>query len=306
MTNTPVHPKEPDVLGLNGAAYHEMFPSVLAKAVAPCLKTIQTQPVSLGGIPLRYSGTTLPLVRPSTLQDSIGSPTGPLTTLQPLRDQTMNQLYSLYKNQANPSQRAYIDQMVTSQQQVRSLSQSLLNALASIKDDSPTSQILAAITLIRMNVTPVVVIQIPFGEDNHNDNGLVKETADTVSGVASIASLLTQLQSAGLQDQVTFLSLNVFGRTLHLNPSGGRDHNPNHQVSLTIGKPWKGGVVGGVVPLTRDYGCTAIDSATGAGSAGGDITPVDTLGAFAKTVLAGVGGDEKAVSAGKVIAGALA
>src|SRR5450755_138811 len=45
MTNTPVHPKEPDVLKLMGGTYGgEMLPSILAKHMAPCLGTIQSQP----------------------------------------------------------------------------------------------------------------------------------------------------------------------------------------------------------------------------------------------------------------------
>ncbi|MCU1280249.1 MAG: hypothetical protein JWM53_3795, partial [bacterium] len=41
MTNTPVHPKEPDVLKLMGATYQsEMLPSLLAKQLAPCLGTV--------------------------------------------------------------------------------------------------------------------------------------------------------------------------------------------------------------------------------------------------------------------------
>jgi hypothetical protein len=307
MTNTPVHPKEPNVLALNGIAQHEQFPSLLAKIMAPCLNTIQGKPISLGGQPLTYNGTTLPVILPSTLKDSLGSPAGPLTALQPLRDQTMNQLYSLYKNQATPSQQAYIDQFVTSQQQLRALNQKLLDTLAAIKDDGPDSQILAAVTLIQMNVAPVLVIKVPFGGDNHNDNGLTLETAQTISGVASLVSLMAQLQSAGLTDKVSFLSLNVFGRTAGLNSAGGRDHNPIHQVSLTIGKPFKGGVIGAVGPVPgHGYGCTAIHSTTGAGDASGDISPLETLGAFAQTVLAGVGGDPSALSMGKVISAALA
>ena len=38
MTNTPVHPKEPDVFELMGATpANEMLPSLLAKQLAPCL-----------------------------------------------------------------------------------------------------------------------------------------------------------------------------------------------------------------------------------------------------------------------------
>ena len=40
-----------------------------------------------------------------------------------------------------------------------------------------------------------------------------------------------------------------------------------------------------------------ISSSNGAGSAGGDIQPVDTLGAFAQTMLAGVGGNASAPAA---------
>ena len=42
MTNTPVHPKEPDVLKLMGTTYAgEMLPSLLARHLATCLGTIQ-------------------------------------------------------------------------------------------------------------------------------------------------------------------------------------------------------------------------------------------------------------------------
>jgi hypothetical protein len=121
---------------------------------------------------------------------------------------------------------------------------------------------------------------------------------------------MSQLASAGLQDQVTFLSLNVFGRTIGPGNDNGRQHNPNHQVSLAIGKPFRGGIIGGVAPVQGDYGALAIDSKTGAGSSGGDISAVDSLASFGKTVLAAVGVDSATIGAnitsGQVIAPALA
>src|SRR5262249_21736217 len=159
----------------------------------------------------------------------------------------------------------------------RNIKQELLDRLSSIKDNTPASQILAAITLIQMNVTPVIAIHIPFGGDNHRDTGLATETAQTVSGVATIVSLLQQLQTASLADQVTFMSLNVFGRTLGPGNTDGRSHNPNHQVSITVGKPFKGGVMGGVAPVDKDYGATALDSKTGKSSQSGDISATATL-----------------------------
>src|SRR5262249_20205454 len=156
----------------------------------------------------------------------------------------------------------------------------------------------------QMKVTPVIAIHIPFGGDNHTDTNLANETTQTISGVAAIASLMTRLSSAGLADQVTFLSLNVFGRTIGPSNINGRNHNGNHQVSLSIGKPWKGGVIGAVGPVGTDYGALAIDSNTGAGGPGGDISPNNSLASFGKTALAAIGVDahtiDAAISSGKV------
>jgi hypothetical protein len=323
MTSTPVHPKEGEVLRLMGATTKsEMLPSLLAKQLAPCLNTIQSQPLSIGAASpsegLSFGGQALPIIPPVALKATLTNPmTGAfamITQLQSLRDQTMNQLYDLYKNGATPAQRAYVDSMVTSQSQVRSVSQSLLGMLSSIKDNSVDSQITAALALIQMNVSPVISMHIPFGGDNHSDTGLMKESNETVSGVQAIVSLMQQLQSSGLQDKVTFMSLNVFGRTLATNggsttnANNGRTHNQNHQVSITIGKAFKGGVVGSCIPMHGDYGAAAIDSKTGAGSPSGDITAIDSLAAFGQTMLASVGGDPSVITAptAKVIASALA
>jgi hypothetical protein len=315
MTNTPVHPKEPDVLGLMGAAQaNEMLPSILAKQLAPCLGTIQTQPLSIGAASpsegLTFGGEALPIVPPLALRATLANPTGPLTDLQSLRDQTMNDLYALYRGTATPAGRAYVDSLVTSQTQVRGIQQGLLDQLASIKDNSVTSQVAAAVTLIQMKVAPVIVVHVPFGGDNHRDVALATETAETVSGVATIASLMSQLAAVGLSDQVSFMTLNVFGRTLGPGNTDGRQHNENHQVSIVIGKPFRGGVIGGVGPVGGDYGALPIDSKTGTGSPSGDVAAVATLASFAQTMLSGAGAPSAAVStqvtSGKVIASALA
>jgi hypothetical protein len=315
MTNTPVHPKEPDVLKLMGATQAgEMLPSLLAKALAPCLGTIQAQPITLGATSpseaLSFGGAPLPIIPPLALKATLTSAPGPLTDLQALRDQTLGQIYDLYKTTASPAQKAFVDSMVLSQQQVRNINQSLLDALSAIKDNSAASQVSAAVTLIQMKVAPVISIHVAFGGDNHRDVGLATETTQTVSGVAAIGSLMQALASAQLSDQVTFMSLNVFGRTIGPGNTDGRQHNPNHQVSITIGKPFKGGIIGGVAPVGTDYGAQAIDSSTGAASANGDVSAVNTLAAFGQTMLAAVGVDAGTVTAdvanGKVISAALA
>jgi hypothetical protein len=314
MTGTPIHPKEPDVLKLMGASpAHEMLPSLLAKATAPCLNTVQAQPLSVGGQgpgeALSYDGSVMPIIPPVALKDTLTSALGPLTNLQAVRDQTMQQIYAMYRTTATKAEKAFIDATVNTQSQVRNLNQSLLSALSTITDNSVASQISATVTLLQMNIAPVISIHIPFGGDNHADMNLVTETAQTVSGVASIASLMAQLASAGLQDKVTFMTLNVFGRTLKTNGGApattGRNHNANHQVSVTIGAPFKAGVIGAVAPVAGDYGATAVSSTTGAGGAGGDIAAGDTLPSFAQTLLQAVGGDPSVISRGKVITAAL-
>ena len=315
MTNTPVHPKEPDVLKLMGTTNaDEMLPSLLAKQLAPCLGTIQQQPLCLGATSpaegLSFGGAALPIIPALALKSTLTNPAGPLTDLQPLRDQTLNQLYDLYKNSATTAQKAYIDSLVASQAEVRNLNQDLLNALSSIKDNSAASQVLAAVTLIQMKVAPVISIHIPFGGDNHRDVALATEADQTVSGVATIATLMQALSDASLTDQVLFASLNVFGRTIGPANTDGRQHNENHQVSITIGKSVRGGVVGGIVPVAGDYGATAVDSKTGKSSTTGDISAVQTLSSYGQTLLAAVGVDAATVSAqisgGKVVSGMLA
>jgi hypothetical protein len=315
MTNTPVHPKEPEVLRLgNATEYNEMLPSLLAKQLAPCLGTVQAQPITIGARTpsegLSFGGQALPIVPPLALKATLTSPNGPLTNLQGLRDRTLSDLDGLYRGSASKAQKAYLDSLITSQSQVRNIKQDLLSSLSSITDNSVASQITAAVALIKMNVTPVVAIHIPFGGDNHNDTGLVNETAETVSGIASINSLLAALASAGLSDQVTFATLNVFGRTIGPSTANGRQHNENHQVSITIGKPFASAVIGGVGPVGRDYGALAIDSRSGRGGSGGDIDPPQTLASYGKTLMAAVGADaatmERSVTVGKVITAALA
>ncbi len=314
MTNTPVHPKEPDVLKLMGATNAgEMLPSLLAKQLSACLGTIQAQPLCLGATTpaegLSFGGSALPIIPALALKSTLTSPAGPLTDLQPLRDDTLNQLYDLYKNGATPSQQAYIDSLVTSQREVRNLDQTLLDSLSAIQDNSPASQMIAAVTLIQMKVSPVISVHIPFGGDNHRDVGLADESSQTVDGVATIAALMAALDSAGLSDRVLFATLNVFGRTLGPGNTDGRQHNENHQVSLTIGKSIRGGVVGGLQVVEKDYGATAVDSKSGASNAKGDVSASDTLASYGKTLLSAVGVDSGTIDtqivAGKVISGQL-
>jgi hypothetical protein len=211
----------------------------------------------------------------------------------------MTDIYNIYK-QGTPAQKAYITNLANTQAEARSISSTLLGKLTSIAalSDPVQAQIQAAVTLIQMNLAPVFVISIPFGGDNHNDPGLVAEATQTNTGVGYINYMLGLLQSANLQDQVSFVSLNVFGRTMAGTHSAGRDHNPNHQVSVCIGAPFKGGVIGGCALVKNvetpegEFGAMSIDPASGKGipAGGSGVQLADTLLAFGKTMVAAVGG----------------
>ena len=216
-TYTVVHPDLAKVMTLQGfVSHHEMLVSLISQQLAPCMGTVQTEPIALGprssSEALTAGGRPQPILSPSTLATLLASPAGPLGQIQKIRDADLDRLNDWYRQNGNASQRAFLDRYAASQQQARNLSEGLLTTLAAIKDNSPDSQVAAAVTLFRMNVSPVVSIHIPFGGDNHVDPLLANETKQTVAGVGTIGKLWTELTSAGLQDRVTFAMMNVFGR----------------------------------------------------------------------------------------------
>lgn len=295
-TATVVHSDEQKTLRLGvEAGSGGMFPSLLAARLGPLLGTVQPEPLVLGprfaSEALVYEDRPQPIVAPSALARFLSAPAGPLSRFTELRDRDLNRINAFIKESGNKAQARFVDEYVQSQTQLRALSDNLLSVLEGIQDDGPDAQVLAAVTLIRMKVAPVVSVHIPFGGDNHGDKNLAKETEETVSGVATLGRLWSHLVAAGLQDRVSFLSLNVFGRPLSPPNQDGRDHNGNHNTAIMFGRPFRGSVVGGVTPMDNDYGATSIDSKTGRSvlREGGDIRFADTLGAMAHTFARGVG-----------------
>jgi hypothetical protein len=312
-TLTNNHANLPKVMRLMGAtAKQEMLPSILAKYLAPCFGTVQVDPVSAGaGDILTIDGRSLPNVAPTGLRDLLTRTNTPLYRLQALRDSTVDEMYALLKERGTRAQKQYLDRLVTSRQQARSLGTDLIDMLTGIRNDAAEGQVIAAVALIKMNVSPVVTIRIPFGGDNHTDPDLVRsEVPQHETGIQRFAQLQEALRAAGLQDRVTFAAYNVFGRTLKKLGIAGRDHWGSHHATVFIGKNVKGGVVGGLEPKAMDYYAAPIDSATGAAQVGGgDIPFGDTLAAMGKTLGAAVGVPaehmNRHILGGKVVTGAL-
>jgi hypothetical protein len=343
------HGDQPKVSRLMGATTGgEMLVSAYAKQLAGCLGTVQPEPVALaaGGNAselVSYQGRSMPPVSPTQLRQLLtgssgsgfggGGPQGGgksgnvLVSLRSVRDTYLDKLNELARSDATGVQKKFLDALSQSQQQVRSLSDTLATLLGNINADDVQGQALAAAALIRANVTPVVTVKIDFGGDNHSDGDLANEVAahtDTKRGVAGINMILQALIDNELEDKVTFSTLNVFGRNLNgiskTESRQGRDHYGNHSVAVMIGKNIAPGVTGGVTNVTGGFGSSGaalgagdIDSASGSLVAGGDVPRTETHVAMARTLGAALGIPQAAMdtslvqgSGGKVIAGSLA
>lgn len=302
-TRSTVHGDQPKVMKLLGLTNRsEMMISAFAKHLSVCLGTVQPEPVAVGARGnsselVSFTGRTLPSVSPTQLKQLLtGSKNNVLVKLRTIRDQSLSKLNELAKTTGSNVQQRFLDSMATSRNQVRQLAEALATTLNAITTDDVKGQGLAAAALISANVTPVVTMHIGFGGDNHTDTDLATEAAQTVTGVAGIQSLMDALAALGLQDKVTFATMNVFGRNLNgiakTDGRTGRDHYGNHAVSVLIGKNIAPGVTGGVMKGTgAAYSAADIDSATGAAVPGGDIPAAKTNVALARTLGAALGID---------------
>lgn len=296
-TRTNAHPHLAKVLRLGGAPSSEMLPSLIARYTAGCLGTAQKEPLVLGPAPvgnkqtsvISYDGRSLPNLTPTTLRDLLTASNGPLANLATVRDQTVDKLHALLRERGQRTLGGDIEDRALSKRAAKALGDQLRADLAAIHDDGPDAQVVAAVALLRMNTSPVVALRVPFGGDNHFDYGLLRETSGTVAGVAQIALLMQKLTQYGLVDRTTFAMLNTFGRTLKKRGYAGREHWAHHHTGVLIGRPFRGGVIGGLAPGEGDFCALPIDSQTGRGDPSGDIAAADTLVAFGRTLARGVG-----------------
>jgi len=319
-TYSNAHPDYPKVQNLFGAAKaqtgngQEMLSSLFAQENAAALGTIQTEPVPLGSELITFQSRPLTNVHPSDLKSLFTSPEDLAATLQKLRDAELDTMYADLKQNGNRYQKAFLDRYALGRDQARKLGDGLGALLTRLPLDpmavnSARDQLLTAVALITMKVTPAVTVHLPFGGDNHNDSDLADETAQTLSSISDIEFLWSELKNAGLQDRVTFGVFNVFGRGLKRNSRGGRDHNGNHHAMLLFGPKVKGSVIGGIAADGTDFSATGIDSQSGASAPNGDIQPLGSLESACKTLgtALGVSADvlDRRIQGGKVISAAL-
>ena len=292
------HPGHAQVLELLGTA-GESAPAFYSRHLADRLGTAQRQPILVGtGERVIAGGRALPRLSCTELRDALTRGPTPLDELCRLRQEGLDAVHRRLRGRAAPAARALLDKHASSRAQTRDLADRLLADLYAISDDSAHGQVAAAAALVRLGAAPVVVISIPFGGDNHFDYEFRAESEQTVTGVTHIAALLQKLKEYGVQDRTSFALLNVFGRTLHRHGRVGRDHWAGHHTAVLIGKPFAGGVIGGLEPRDGDFAATAIRSTTGeavpvaslaAASRAATVAADDTLPALGQTLGRGLG-----------------
>ena len=323
-TRSPAHTDYRSTMGLHGSVRStstnagDMFASMIAGLSTAVLAgtpqtTLQPEPLPLTAEDLTYGGRPLQTVAPSQLAALFAPPDGevaPLLNLRPLRDQALERVYRVLRDDGTAAQRAFVDRYIRSSEQARQLGEGLGAELAALQVadddlDGAAHQLATAAILAAARVAPVMTVKIPFGGDNHQDADLAIETAETISGVAAIGGFWNALVAAGIQDDVTFGLLNVFGRRLTRNTTGGRDHNRHHGVMVAFGPRVQGGVYGAVEMVNG-----AALSQPLPGADGGEIVPDNSLEAVGTSLGIALGHDPEAIgqqiTGGRLIDGFLA
>lgn len=319
-TYTNAHPEFGKVMTLQGAAKAtsgvgpEMLVSLFAQESAAALGTVQTEPIAIGQEQITFEGHPLDNVDTNSLKSLFTQPDELGKNLQRLRDEQLGSMYKGMQESGSSAEKAFLDRYSLGREQVRKLGDGLGALLTRLpvdptKRNSAMDQVIAAAAMISMRVAPVVTLHLPFGGDNHGDDDLSDERDQTISSIAALAQLWTELKSFGLEDRVTIASLNVFGRTLIRSKTGGRNHNQNHHVLMLAGARVRPSVIGGLVPLSGDFAASAIDSSTGLGSPSGDVPPEASLESAGKTLGAALGLSaellDRRIISGKIVSAAL-
>ncbi|MGC6416015.1 MAG: DUF1501 domain-containing protein [Bradymonadia bacterium] len=269
----------------------EMFPSMVAQLNASHLGAIQQEPLLLTGSRVSYESQPIQVTKPTAIKSLFTGAESALGDLRPLRDDTLDRLYAQLRASGSRPQMDFLERFVRGRDQARTLGNSLGTLLDRIPlnnddKDSVEDQVIAACALAQLGVAPAIIINIPFGRDNHQDSTLEAEADQTRRGVASIELMWNELNRLNIQDDVSFAMLNVFGRTFHRNSRGGRDHNRHHGVMVSFGRHVKGGVFGGV---TGDGRCRNIRPNNGRPVNNGGIAADATLATAGRSMCAALG-----------------
>ena len=319
-TFTNAHPDFSIVMGLNGAlkgpggSGGDHFASFVAQENAENLGTLSKELIRVGGSAINSNGIPAPRLSPASLKTIFSAKVAQFDRMVAMRDRFLDETYADIKSTGTPAQKKFLDRYATSRQEAQRLGDSLADLITDIDGNTPEDQAKMAAALIQLKVSPVITLGMPFGGDNHQDANLTNEVDDTLATMGALKTLWEKLNFAGIENDVVFASMNVFGRTLLRASNGGRDHNGSHHCLYTFGSSIKPGVIGGLETYQRrkdkiDFKAKRINSANGGTGNAADIPYEETLSAVGKTLAAAVGvADERInqrIDGGKIITAAL-
>ncbi len=303
------------VKGYDGSGTDELG-SLVAEELNADLGTVGKEILAVGGNGVVSQGRNVAVLPPTSLKGIFVSSEVNLDKMIAMRDRFIDKAYSDLKVTGTPAQRKFFDQYAISRQSAGTMGNALGDLLSSVTSDAPIDQAKVAVAFLQLGIAPVISLGLPFGGDNHSDSDLLDEVTETNESVAVIAALWGYLKAAGLQDRVTFATMNTFGRSLRRTSGGGRGHHGDHHAMCVFGPNIKGGVIGGCTPINTsgavsDMRAAAINSATGGVGGKTDIPFEQTLVSVGKTLAKAVGISEARMNVridpevGKVITGAL-
>lgn len=242
--------------------------------------------VVLGGLPhlaslANYSPTKLKM-----LAESVGLAMGGPDNFAVMYDAFIDEAYREIRETGTAQQLRFFDQHAGSRIEAADFGSVLGDLLADITDDSIESQMRCAAVVAKLSLAPVVMIDMAFGGDNHQDAGLLTETNQTLEMIAALDAYWTAIHDLGVADDVFFANLDVFGRDPN-SDGNGRSHYGSFVSGIMVGNHLQGGVIGGW-ELDGEAKATGINSETGA-STDADIAADETLPAYFKTIMDAAG-----------------
>ena len=298
-----IHPQFKDVLTCYGEVHGadgrgaEQLPAAIAQETASFLGTTTSDPLVLGRGTFISNGASLANYSPTklkTLAQSVGQSMGGAENFAVMYDSFIDEAYQEVRQNGTAQQRRFFDQHAASRQEAADFGSALGQLLVDIEDDSLKSQMRCAAFIAKLRLAPVIMTNMAFGGDNHQDAGLLNETNQTLEMIEALDIYWKTIHEMGIADEVFFANLDVFGRSPK-SDGNGRSHYGDFVSGMMVGTNLQGGAVGGW-EVDGKARATGINSTTGS-SDNADIAASETLSAYYRTIMnaAGVSAERQEV-----------
>ena len=271
-TSLGIHPQFPIAQKAGGAIKgylgrgEEELPAAIAQENAAALGTLLQKPIVLSGS-ATYEGAPLNSYSPTVIKELVSSTVErevPSQLFGAARNYLVDRVFREVKANGTRNQRAFLDEYAISQQQADEVASRLVAEVVDITDDSLTSQMQMAAILIKLRLTPAVVVGYRVSGDNHVSNGLSVETDLTLDMMATYRDFYEFANQLEVWDQCLYGTVSVFGRGMH-ETGNGRGHNGSLCTGLLFGDHLERKVVGGIdlTPERRKGACLPFNATTG-------------------------------------------